>query len=1373
MSSPRPTAWWCVVLALLRTQFVDAQVVLDGTLGTAGPLAGPDYLVTSDLGQVTSGNLFHSFNNFNLAAGESATFSGPATVSNILARVTGGAPSQIDGLIRSTIVGANLFLINPNGIVFGLGSDLDVSGSFVATTANVVHLADGGMFHASIPGDSVLTSAAPSAFGFMPEPGATPSAITAQGRLKVVEEQSLSLVGGELVIDGGEFFVPAGQINFVGVGSVGEVAIEGDLAEATLPVSPMTERADVTLTNGALVQLNGALHAGGMAIRGQNLIIDFSIITSLSPFGAPGKVFEIDLGGDLSMRSGLVSMSVVGLDQVPDINVSARDIEIDGLDSGVSSGLLTVFGGDATGGAISIQARSLTLAGGALISTASVGNHPGGAITIDLSGDLQISGTSTASRIAAVTLVGPGGGGDVTITADTLRLQGQATVVTETQGPGSGGSVSITADQVLLSGTGAVGVVPFFEDAVLRSDLTLGLVAIAETSLISAATRGAGPAGDVHIDTRLLDLFDGSFISAAAFDRGDSGQITIQADSISIEGGPMGFSSVISSSTLLPVDGGDAVGVEIYGGELDIGVGAILSGDTFGSGNGGDMVIEVDRLHIDGGGSERLTAISVNTNALMGAGDGGNVSITIGELELKNRAGISAATSGNGLGGRIEINADRMTLDGQGNHAAIIAAALGTGAGGSISVNVDQLEFFEGGFLSATSLTAAAPGNVDVVAGDILIDGRGNTPAVGGGAFLITGIAAEASDAMPGDMVRAEVSVTADSLRITGGGTITTATTGSRAGGDITVSVGGTLDLVGLGSIVAVTSETGKGGDVTVSAGALSATGEGTSDLVPRLVIPLPVFDPESGGVDVLRLADSAFISATSEGPGDAGSVKVWAQTLDLFDGATISANTFGSGRGGSVDIDAGAITAARGPTGFVTGVFAATTQNPDGGDAGDITMAADTIDWRSGAIASVGTLGSGASGNLIVSAERLVFDGEGTGLTTQFSASTLALMNGGPGGNMTVTADEMILRGGGMDASALGDGAGGRIDVLAGRLVIDGDGLFAAISTSGFSTGSGGDIRVQAADIVMTNRGIIAAAAVRAADAGSVEVVADTILIEGNGVPFQIGDAFLLTGITAEALERDGIGGGTSGEVRVTADHVRVTRNGAISTAATGVGSGGNIIIDTATLEVAQGGVIATTSTGIGRAGDLTIRASDFIRLTDGGTIATSAVMSSGGNVTLEAANYLSLDHSTISATALQDGGNIDIDPLFVILNSSDIIATAILGNGGNISIAAGVFLQSADSVVDASSQLGVSGNVQIDSPTNDLAGSLAPLPEGLIDHSARLTEACAARLRGPVSSFTENGQGGTPIEPVGRLPSQLLPPASHHRETASPKSD
>ncbi len=152
-------------LACLRP--VGAQVVTDGTMGPAVVLGGPDVTVGADLGQTRGGNLFHSFQRFNVATGGRVAFTGPGGIRNVIGRVTGGERSAIDGILASEIEGADLYLINPAGILFGPNAQIDVKGSFHASTADQLNFADGAVFSALDTAGSTLTVAEPQSFGFL------------------------------------------------------------------------------------------------------------------------------------------------------------------------------------------------------------------------------------------------------------------------------------------------------------------------------------------------------------------------------------------------------------------------------------------------------------------------------------------------------------------------------------------------------------------------------------------------------------------------------------------------------------------------------------------------------------------------------------------------------------------------------------------------------------------------------------------------------------------------------------------------------------------------------------------------------------------------------------------------------------------------------------------------------------------------------------------------------------------------------------------------------------------------------------------------------------------------------------------------------
>jgi filamentous hemagglutinin family protein len=206
------------------------NVILDNSLGQTGTISitpnlsgANDYAVDQTAGVMMGSNLFFSFLQFNLIGGESASFNGPASVQNVLARVTNGSPSTIDGTINVNIPGANFFLINPAGVMFTSNASLNISGSFTVTTANYLKLADGHKFTAAPgPTDLTLTDAPVSAFGFLQSKSPKPvtPAITFSGGFYVLNEgTNFSAIGGNQTFNGTFLIVPGGQISLISAGN--------------------------------------------------------------------------------------------------------------------------------------------------------------------------------------------------------------------------------------------------------------------------------------------------------------------------------------------------------------------------------------------------------------------------------------------------------------------------------------------------------------------------------------------------------------------------------------------------------------------------------------------------------------------------------------------------------------------------------------------------------------------------------------------------------------------------------------------------------------------------------------------------------------------------------------------------------------------------------------------------------------------------------------------------------------------------------------------------------------------------------------------------------------------------------------------------
>ncbi len=227
-------------LLLLPTALA-AEVVKDGSLPftSAGnvPLTGNDYTIDASAGYLNGGNLFHSFTTFNIEAGNSATFTGGAGIDNVVTRITGSQASTIDGSLVSTIPDANFWLLNPNGVVFGNGSSINVLGSFHASSADYLRMQDGARFYVHEPAvcpTCVLTSEPPAAFGFLPETASARGAIDVTNtRLAVPTGEALSLVGGDVNLQAARLTAIDGRIQVVSVAENGEVVYNDQIIDHT------------------------------------------------------------------------------------------------------------------------------------------------------------------------------------------------------------------------------------------------------------------------------------------------------------------------------------------------------------------------------------------------------------------------------------------------------------------------------------------------------------------------------------------------------------------------------------------------------------------------------------------------------------------------------------------------------------------------------------------------------------------------------------------------------------------------------------------------------------------------------------------------------------------------------------------------------------------------------------------------------------------------------------------------------------------------------------------------------------------------------------------------------------------------------------
>jgi filamentous hemagglutinin family protein len=715
---------------LTLTLTARAQISLDGTLGKSGALPGPNYQIGANLGQQQGGNLFHSFRDFNLQSHESATFSGPINVQNVISRVTGGNPSSIDGTLRSTIPNANLYFLNPFGIMFGPNAKLDVQGSFHASTADTLRLQDGGQFHARVPSNSLLTVAPPSAFGFVSD-SSTPLTID-QSKLSVPTSKSFSIVGGELQINQAQITAPSGRINLASVASKGEVTLQPkDLILSGESGNLSLSHSQVTTTGP---------RGGDIYIRaGQFEINDSSIQTDAVAEGAgtdSGDAGAINIQGrELTLKNGAwVTAGTQGTGQGGNITIdvagpvtlsgesSSRSGDFEGSISGEFKGSLigTHTFGKGPGGTLSLNAQQLSLANGAHLGAATFGQGQGGETRLQVSGAVTLSGENSKgvpSRILADARGASGNAGLIELQAGQLTLQDGAGVTASTAGTGQGGNVTIDVSKGTITLTGASS------DKNPRGDEFKG-------SVIGAYTTGKGDAGNVKLAAGQLSLRDGAKIGTATFGEGQGGTTTIKvsgAVTLSGENSKGVTSGIIADARSLS---GRAGLIELQAGQLTLQDGAGVTAFTMGTGKGGNVVIDVPGSITLMGESSAKNPLGEKFNtSMIGAyttskGDAGNVNLTAGQLSLRDGAKIGTATFGEGQGGTTTIKVlGHLTLDGKNSKG--IASTLtalsqnGTGKAGDIIVQANTVNLTKGGTI-ATSTDNAAGGDIIITTPNLL-----------------------------------------------------------------------------------------------------------------------------------------------------------------------------------------------------------------------------------------------------------------------------------------------------------------------------------------------------------------------------------------------------------------------------------------------------------------------------------------------------------------------------------------------------------------------------------------------------------------------------------------------------------------------------
>lgn len=766
----------CGVLILSTHQSVYSQTppITSSGLNTqvSAPLAGPagmtQFNITGGTRPANGTNLFHSFGEFGIPTNNIANFLNDTALptSNILGRVTGGNPSNIFGTIQTTGFGsANLFLMNPAGIVFGPNASLNVGGSVSFTTADYLRLADGARFNA-LPGpqDAAISSAPVAAFGFL---GTNQAAITVQGgRLAVSEGQAISLVGGDITIEGAtlapdniqpaRISAPGGRINLVSTASPGEVLASSLQSDPNINGQSFTNMGNISLSGGSTLDVS-ADAAGTVKIRGGRLVMDNSTI-SADTGAATGAATAIDIlvTDDLSITASTVPALTARASHsgnAGEIRIESAAIEVNAQAEDFLPLIDTHTSGTGRAGAVSLTTGALqaTLTGlETFIDSGTIGpaGGQGGDVNITAT-DIRLENGLINTGVFPALLGGQeatGSAGNVTMTADTIHLTSSLILAIADLG-GRGGDIILSARDIRLTNFSGLGASGFERAGNIRVD---GQRVTADSSQMDVTT-WLNPGGGITITGNTIELRNGSTITSQTRGDGTAGAIRITAtDHLTLSDDPSSLGSPVRPTGLFtnsfgdPMVGtrGDAGAIVITTPRLEVMGGARIDSSTQTSGRGGDVTLTTNQASLSGERPTEPNEPSFNLGSRRGSGiftrtvgsefctgpcgDAGTVSITTDSLTLANGAQINSGTTGSGRGGNVTVHAaDHISVAGtmvDGTPSGIFSRSIGTvpdsGVGGDTRLTAGQsVSLSNGAAISASSTGPANAGNIAINAG--------------------------------------------------------------------------------------------------------------------------------------------------------------------------------------------------------------------------------------------------------------------------------------------------------------------------------------------------------------------------------------------------------------------------------------------------------------------------------------------------------------------------------------------------------------------------------------------------------------------------------------------------------------------------------
>ena len=1370
--SKKPWLPWLLILSSIVANRANAQIVPDNTLGSERSQVTPLDALTDriDGGAQRGTNLFHSFQDFNIDIGRAAYFANPAAVQNILSRVTGSNPSHLFGTL-GVLGDANLYFLNPNGILFGPNARLDLRGSFLASTADRFVFPDGSEFSALNPQAPPLLMVDVQPPVRLEFERTQPAAITSSGHL--VAGKDLTLAAGNLDLSGQLW--AGGDLTLQAQDTI---RIRDSIAAPFVAAAggQMLVQGDRVIDVFALGHADSGFFSGGdMVLRSANQVGGDAHYWSGGHFnieqldGSPGDLFSphdpvIRSQGDVSFNIYFgTSLHILAGGQVDigTVIITGTDAQADTINPTATPTLANVALSDGTPLVINGNAKP-TLDIRAGMEQAAIGG-PLGTSGANFPMDIFLNtfgfpifppptnnpvATSADITIGEVSINPPNGlvflsnqyqpnlslpGGDITLTGVGLGIGG---IDASAPGGGQGSDVIIDARRDInllpnsfMSSAADVG------DAGDIHLLANRGISLTGASFIDSDTLGPGKGGDLKITTRLLSLSQGSQLSASTQGAGTGGNLIVNAlEKVELIGTAPG-GNFPSGLFAFALDAGNAGSITIDTQQLVVRDGAEISASNLQQGNSGDVTINASELIHVIGDSVLGKPSGIFAQANPGStGEAGNLTLNTKQLRVQDGGQVSVSAFSSGASGNLTVNAsEAVHMTGRTDNgefgSRISANTEGTGRGGKLAINTQHLVIRDGSRVSAGTFNAGSGQSLTINASE-------SVQLIGASADnrFISGIFTQTSSS--GDA--ASLTINTKQLLAQEGASVSSSTFGIGSGGQLTVNAAESVRLIGTTSdgqtasgLFADTAGLGEAGDLVVRTnyllvqdGARAATstdGQGNAgNLVIEAAEVVQLIGESSDG----RLSSGLFTD--TDGSGKAGDLAIRTKHLLVEDGGQVATGTFGEGNGGLLTIDASEAVQLKGESSNgqrPSGLF---TDSRGAGNAGDMMINTKNLLVQDGARAATATLGSGAGGMLTVNAsEQVQLDGQSA--DGQFS--------------------------GGLFTESRGPGNAGDLKIGTKKLLVQ-NGAVASAAT--FDSGAGGTLTVNATESVQVRGGFLTTLTRGSGNAGNLTIHTRQLFAE---------DEAEISASTA------GQGNGGNLELRVL-DGMTLNRSGLFANTAPGsTGNGGNIFASAGTMLLQDRAAVAVDSQGAGTGGNIEMR-SNSLTLDNQAFISAETASTQGGNIALAVRDVLLMRrNSSISTTAGTaqaggDGGNITITASFVVavpLENSDITANAFEGDGGQVFITAnGIFglgfrpRLTPLSDITASSEFGTAGTVTLNTLEVDPSRGLANLPNDPVN--TRVSAGCQGEGGQGTVALYDIGRGGLPPSPEDLLRGEAI---------------